>query len=353
MGLLSLLAFEAMVRLCVAQEWLPHQSYPVSSRPRFWASIDPAFGIWRHPDTRFRHREKCIDQIYTSNSVGARDRERALDSPAERRVVVLGDSYVEGLGVADGERLTDRLESSTGIEHLNFGSAGYFGTVQQWLVYDTLASRYEHSDVFVFLYPENDFDDNDPASFSPREYRPFLRRNGDGLELYYTVEFDERDLSERSRTTALSNQISNRLYSVNILRTAIRTLKEKNPGGSPTELSSRYDHYTQEDRDRMFYALDRIVATAGPRRVHLFTIPSLVDYAAATRGTLERRLPGELQRFAAEHGNVEYLDLLPAFEEAAGRSGGQYRDFTLGCDGHWSPAGHAVAAEAVRAAALR
>ena len=41
---------------------------------------------------------------------GARDAERARVAPQRRRHVVLGDSFVEGYGVAEGERLTRSVE---------------------------------------------------------------------------------------------------------------------------------------------------------------------------------------------------------------------------------------------------
>src|SRR5262245_62400166 len=82
---------------------------------------------------------------YRSNSYGARDVERTLTSDRPR-VLVLGDSMTEGLGVALEQRFTNLLERETGIEHLNFATSGDFGTTQYYLLYKTLASKFSHSD---------------------------------------------------------------------------------------------------------------------------------------------------------------------------------------------------------------
>ena len=170
-----MLIVELLSRGLAGMGLLNHVTYPTNERPVFWAYIDPVVGIWRYPSTTFHHKTDCIDQTYVTNSAGARDPERMQQSAATRRVVVLGDSMVEGFGVADGERMTDILEARTGIEHLNFGVAGSFGTVQEWLFYREYAGRYDHSDIFLFVLPANDFRDNNPDEFSKQIYRPYLR----------------------------------------------------------------------------------------------------------------------------------------------------------------------------------
>lgn len=57
--------------------------------------------MWKHPRATFRHANACFDVTYTSNSFGARDLERSFESPASRRVIVLGDSFIEGWGIVD------------------------------------------------------------------------------------------------------------------------------------------------------------------------------------------------------------------------------------------------------------
>ena len=105
------------------------KSWP-SARPtyhltpyRFWTDTNPAFGIWHRPNGHFVHQEGCFSLEYSTNSYGARDVERSLHS-SQPRAVVLGDSIIEGFGLADQDRLTNILEKRTGREHLNFGVGG-------------------------------------------------------------------------------------------------------------------------------------------------------------------------------------------------------------------------------------
>src|SRR5205823_2999909 len=99
----------------------------------------------------------CFDAVYRSNSYGARDKDRQKESLGSRRVIVLGDSMIEGFGVDAADRVTDRLERATGIEHLNFGTSGDFGSIQEWLLYTRVKKDFDHSEVMLFMLPDNDF----------------------------------------------------------------------------------------------------------------------------------------------------------------------------------------------------
>src|SRR5690606_12262006 len=136
----------------------------------------PELGIWRWPNARFEHRGDCFDVVYETNSIGARDVERPREA-AGRRVVVLGDSFMEGWAVAREARLPDRLEAATGIPHLNFAMA-HFGPYQSLLAYRSLARDYEHDAVLLGLLPANDFLDSELALAATIAgsylYRPYL-----------------------------------------------------------------------------------------------------------------------------------------------------------------------------------
>src|SRR5262245_59596108 len=66
-----------------------------------------------HPPN-FKENRKTVEFAYEfrTNSMGLRYREIPLNkqSEAEIRAVVVGDSYVEGFGVADGDLFTSLLE---------------------------------------------------------------------------------------------------------------------------------------------------------------------------------------------------------------------------------------------------
>lgn len=351
--LLFLLCFafvELLCRALVAGGLLYHETYPTTRKPGFWAYIDPVVGMWRYPNATLHHVTDCIDQTYRTNSAGARDPERSLRSSAERRIVVLGDSMVEGHGAAFGDRMTDILERRTGLEHLNFGTSGHFGTIQEWLLYDAYASAYDHTDVLVFILPANDFEDNDIREFGARTYRPYLRErdgNPDELEVYYPVAFDERDVAERRLSTVVKNVIDNNVYIFNALRVGMHMLKDSVREGRPAAPVATYDNFSDQDMAYMLHALDGIVKQAEARRVFLFTIPAEGDAQFVRRNGYDFELVKILNDFADRQANVQFTDLLPGFLAYADAQGVAFRDFSLGCDPHWSPLGARVAADLV------
>lgn len=170
-ALLCLLFVEGITRLLVGAGLLPYRTYPTSRVPQYWASIDPVVGVWRYPNATFVQKERCYDVTYRSNSAGARDPERQLRSAASRRFAVLGDSFIEGYGLAAEDRVTNLLEARTGVEFLNFATSGGFGTIQEWLLYTSRVEQYDHTDILLFILPANDFEDNDPSEF-PLEFLP-------------------------------------------------------------------------------------------------------------------------------------------------------------------------------------
>ena len=128
---------------------------------RFWADSNPFFGVWHDPNSSFKHVSPDYNLTYHANSLGMRDKERALKSHGKKRVVVLGDSFIEGWGVASEDRLSDRLERMTRLEHLNFGTSGSFGPTQYLMLYTHLAKSFEHDALIIAILPDNDFLDDD------------------------------------------------------------------------------------------------------------------------------------------------------------------------------------------------
>lgn len=341
---------ELTCRALVFAGLLHHETYPTTSQPTFWAYIDPVVGMWRYPNATLHHQTECIDEVYRTNSAGARDPDRSLASDAPRRVVVLGDSMAEGHGVARGERVTDLLEARTGIEHLNFATSGSFGTIQQWLYYREYARQYEHSDVFVFILPANDFEDNDIDNWNKSLYRPYVRRQDQTFEIYYPVEFEERNMQPRSTFKIVKHTLENNIYALNALRHGLHVFKERTTEGQPLiplpEMPSYLD-YSAEDLEVMLFALDQIAQLADDRNVYLFSIPVESDVDAARQDSYTFGLIERLNDFAAARENVRFLDLLPGFVDYADASQTPFVEFTLGCNKHWSILGNKVVADVV------
>ena len=329
---------------------LTYVPFRVTPESTFWADLDPAFGTWHFPNARFRHRSSCFDNVYESNSYGARDVERTRDSLAARPVIVLGDSFAEGYGVARNERVTELLEASTGIEHLNFGTAGSFGSVQEWMQYRSLAKQFAHSDVAILILPDNDFSDNDPRGKSPRRYRPYLVPAEQGLQLHYTVSFEDRDRDTLGPKKILKNRLNNASYLFNVVRHISRGWKQQLRGSREATDRVSYDDYSEQDLQILLESYRRILVEMGAeRRLWLYTVPRHREFTQSQSKGDVFRLPRDLESFANSDPRVFYHDLLPEMLAISEREQIPWTSLFLPCDGHWSPRGHSVAAQIIQA----
>ncbi|RYZ44696.1 MAG: SGNH/GDSL hydrolase family protein, partial [Sphingobacteriales bacterium] len=114
-----------------------------------------------------------FDTRVQTNSAGFRDDEASLLDP---RVLMLGDSYLFGWGVAGEETVEKQYEKLTGKSCLNMGVSGY-GNIQEllllleWQRTRSLAGK----DVFLF-FCSNDLVENENTSFNAF---PFMKAQGD------------------------------------------------------------------------------------------------------------------------------------------------------------------------------
>jgi hypothetical protein len=301
---------------------------PHHGQTGFWRHQHPQFGAWRHPDSEGSHDGACFDVEVRTNSVGARDRERPRRA-AEPRVVVLGDSFLEGYGLPERSRLSNQLEADTGIPHLNFAMAS-FGLYQQLLVYRELARDFDHTAVVASFLPVNDFIDADPElaqkmPLAEYAFRPYLVRGPDGWS-----RFDYREGALR-HWLRLHSQAWNAIYWTVI----------------PSRRSELADHgswfyaFPDAGLEQVVYLMGELAHAADGRPVVLLLIPAEEDLERFQRDgpdPLSARLAGPARRIG-----VTLVNLLPAMAE-------QSRDFAayfLPCDFHWSHYGNRVAAEIV------
>ncbi|MEO5587438.1 MAG: SGNH/GDSL hydrolase family protein [Novosphingobium sp.] len=339
------LGLQAVVRLGLLDVSLP--TYRAANAWSFWADIDPAFGVWHLPEARYRHAKACFDVPYRANAFGMRDAETSQRHPGPR-VAVLGDSFAEGWGVADGQRLPDLLERRTGTEHLDFGTSGDFDPVQYWQLYRTLAKRFDHDAVIVMILPNNDFPPGGPADARDANARWVPRLTGTYPN--YRVTYPPRRFAPQPRdwqrfAVNLPGEFSLTYRTAGFMVAYVSAVRAHNAGAPAAGAvqRSRYYSYAPDEFDRMRYAIEQIAREAGGRRVLIVTIPRPDDFAAAREGT-PPPLPPALRAVTAAAG-IDYLDLLPAMQaDAAGKP----EKWFLSCDGHWSPAGHAEAAKLIR-----
>lgn len=131
--------------------------------------LDDSFSVYQRSDNPLlgfelkpNYRNESPDNwtSYTStNSHGQRDVERSIEKPPGiRRIVVLGDSVIEGAGLHDLEdTLTRQLERRLGdeTEVLNFGVSGYC-TLAEVELFEKRALRFS-PDTVIVVFVSNDF----------------------------------------------------------------------------------------------------------------------------------------------------------------------------------------------------
>lgn len=156
--LLALVGFEVAAR--VLELAPPTKSLGLGdSFSVYERSENPILGFELKPNYRNDAADAWTSYAST-NSHGQRDIERSIENPAKaRRIVVLGDSVVEGAGLHDLEdTMTRQLETllDDGTEVLNFGVSGYC-TLAEVELFETRALKFA-PDTVIVVFVTNDFD---------------------------------------------------------------------------------------------------------------------------------------------------------------------------------------------------
>lgn len=307
------------------------------------------------------------------NSRGLREREIPYENPTgARRVLVLGDSFVQGSEVPVDATFTRQVESllnqrsDRATQVINAGVAG-FGTGQEYLFLKHDVGQYKPDLVVLVFYIGNDVTNN--------SYR--LRGSPNGRDKPYFVldshgnlrplTFTARERSQEGwqeklrRESLLFGVLDTGVFS----KTQWSGADESDEPDRPTQILLRYefpvysDHPTSTWNDAWDVTealLDaaRDEAARNSARFLLVSAPSKweiyprewEDFRALHKLSsdgwdLDR--PGRLLAAIAERHNIAYLDLRPALREAAASGPRLFYQQDL----HWTAAGHEVVARAL------
>jgi hypothetical protein len=104
------------------------------------------------------------------NSLGFRDAEHSFGKSAQKRVLILGDSFVAAFSVEQQDAFPALLQKLSSWEVINFGVAG-FGTAQELLSYEEYGRKFHPDFVVLCFFSGNDVSDNSAElSSNPRVY---------------------------------------------------------------------------------------------------------------------------------------------------------------------------------------
>ncbi len=163
--MLALLAAEAIIRIL---------GRAPDMKPIELSSYDCIYKRSTNPILGFELKANCrsdnpdfIQTYERTNSHGQRDRERTLRKPeGVRRILLLGDSVVEGYGLRESETISRQLEDlypNGSTEVLNFGVSAYCTRAEVELL-EVKGLRFD-PDVVVLVFVENDFDNFNREAF--------------------------------------------------------------------------------------------------------------------------------------------------------------------------------------------
>ncbi len=146
-------------------------------------NYNPDIGIiTARPNSTVIHQNPWVYSTITYNSLGFRGNNWDPDLIEDKlRVVLLGDSYIEGKEVEETELISSVLGGLLGNRDvvMNFGLSGS-SQAEQLIIYKNLIRKLRPQIVIHFVTVSNDFEDN-LIELSPRKSKNFLDIENDEL----------------------------------------------------------------------------------------------------------------------------------------------------------------------------
>jgi hypothetical protein len=351
-----------------------------SERGKF-CEYHPLLGWAAKPDVEGVLRSIDVEHRVLQNRWGFRGKAHPEERTGRPRVLVLGDSFVWGYGVEEGQLFTDLLEreSVPPIEVINLGVSGY-GTDQELLLWREQGRRFRPDVVLLVVTPYTDLLDNvrDERYGYPK---PLLDLQAPGPLRATNVPVPRRDsglwewvedapeaerrrhalqgLAQRSALVAAALRAAARS------ETARRRLEERAilPRRVPGAMGEEVFYQAPPD-PRLRYAWKALLRIVRELRAEVkadgavlvvAVVPSVVQvYDALWSEMVAERSKPPRARWARERpgriltralaGEVTVVDLLPRMREAAQQDPYLYYPWNR----HWTQSGHRVAADALQ-----
>ena len=330
----------------------PNYIYPSGDK---WRTEIMPWGSWHKPNFRDRHRKTCFNVEYKSNNLGARDNEPYDENLPKNSIILIGDSFAEGIGVKLENTFAKVLEKRIDRKVLNFGSAAFFGPVQEEILYRTLASKLPHNEMIYFFLPGNDFTENDRrwwnSRFNKFRHRPYFRKikNNEYEVFYPNEEIKNKFLISLKtfifyRLQMFSIQYT---YTANTLKTINRLyakFTKKKDAVNPS-LTSGYGYFFDDHEaiDGSLYFSKKLLSEASNLERRLIVIiPTQIDLDNMYNGKNYKNLKWylDLKRISSQTNSI-------LFDLADHLKNENWEKMLLTCDGHWSAYGNNIIAKLI------
>lgn len=351
---------------------------------------DPVLGVRFIESKSGLSQGPCYRADVTINPDGWRSPAVSVEKPADVfRVLVLGDSFMAGLQVADDETFTRVLERRLNqaglgrrVEVINFGVPSW-GTDQEYLALREYGVRLKPDLVVLAFYAQNDVAETDPeirstTSTYPKPY--FTLRDGQLVEEPFSDPTPAligmaRRLAAPLRIYPLTRDglltmpaVHRLLYSLGIVGVVPQTSQSTQPQGATvwqwpdrwrrqigvferrtdwsnawtiTEGLVRLTHSEATRAGASFL----IVGVASP--IEVMPASLLGGLAGGGADDLDIDKPSTRLTQIAERQGLDLVSLVPDFRDRIAGSTETFEGLFLRCDGHWTAAGHRLAADIV------
>ena len=310
------------------------------------------------------------------NSAGMHDTEHSLAKPDDTfRILILGDSFVQAVQVAETETaqqvLEDRLNElgdSRRYEVISAGVGGW-GTGQELLYYRTEGRHYQPDLVLLMFFLGNDVKDNLPSRGVTvdglNHYTPYFVFNNGKLDIepWYYAPGLEPAMGPTLPGWKAWNNLLGRVYQSSRLYAQLEPLVAVEPINA-----SMLDFYLGQS-ETFDYALALTLALVKQLRIEveqdsaqfgvvLISPVDLIEFSQldpAARAKIYKRLPGMRRAEVIDPPNQQFveqfsqagiavLDLFPSFADRVVQTS-ETLYFTG--DKHWNVAGNRLAGETI------
>jgi len=320
---------------------------------------DPLLGVRSVPNAVYEH----INEGYSRgrfNSHGLRDREIPYEKPKDsKRVLILGDSFMEALQVSMDSSFPGRLQTLIGkalpwhnIKVINAGRGG-MGTAEEYLWYVTEGVKYSPDLVLLAFYVGNDFRDNSKTLTGQAVFKPYITFDADT----FWVDASFTESRSYKLKTLFWPLLSHSVLAAETERRieTFRAGREK-PGPAPCPKDVGVFNIEQDSVWANAYTvtgnivalLDEAVKRSSSALCIMIISDSyqVSDTEDDCVNGADLRKPNDFLREIAEARGIPVFDLTDAFEQEYQRTGNYTYGFgeNLG-KGRWNESGHLLAAQ--------
>jgi hypothetical protein len=320
--------------------------------------VDSLVGVRGRPNFTGRLKNDEMDAVISHDARGFRKPALQIPaSPERRHVHVLGDSFVWGWGVGQGQVITDRMQQRLPARRVQNFAVASLGTVQEYVIFEKYVLPQVHRGdavVLGFCGP-NDFRDNLGENLCGRLHATLVdgairlvppdgtacpsrlnQRLRDASDLFNLLIYSWNRGRAAWMNGALALAERNGPQSGDAQR-ALPAIADQEPYGDNTPEVIVATHYLRAFQSACAERGAEFVIVYIPRQEEF---GELVEYKGPAFSSRDR----QTLLLLAKRLRIDVVDLLPRFRECKRQAQQQRLTYA---EGHWNATGHQVAADCV------